>query len=193
MFGLLYELACPIATEGELVSLSIYRWSSPQLATTEVHLASEGSGFTRALFAVSTDCGSGVDWAIVKRAGVCISQTGSASVAACNSGVRDEGRMSSTSSMMRSYAVGSTFGGNGEPPSWCAGNCSGVTKAKRVLKASAWKIKKEFFWDFLIGRIFFNRGLWKKNPRERLRSLGWNVCKLKDWKSGIVRESIDVS
>ena len=54
----------------------------------------------------------------MKRAGVCISQTGSATVGASTSGVRGDGKMSSTSSIMSSYAVGSTFGGIGEPPSW---------------------------------------------------------------------------
>ena len=39
------ELCGPTGTEGELVSLSIYRWSSPEL---EEEVAGEGSGFTRA-------------------------------------------------------------------------------------------------------------------------------------------------
>ena len=56
--------------------------------------------------------------AIVKSEGVCISQTGLGIVGAGTSGVRDDGRMSSSSSMMRSYAVGLTFGGIGEPFSW---------------------------------------------------------------------------
>ena len=37
----------------------------------------EGSGLTRVYISVSTDCGCGDDCAIVKRAGVCIPQTGS--------------------------------------------------------------------------------------------------------------------
>ena len=84
-------------------------------------MAGEGSGFTRAYFAVSTDCGCGEDWAIAMRAGVCISQTGSGTVGAITSGVRGAVKMSLTSSMMRSYAVGLTFGGIGERSSWWVG------------------------------------------------------------------------
>ena len=54
----------------------------------------------------------------MKREGVCISQTGSGTVGASTNGVRGDGKMTSTSSMMRFYAVGSTFGGITEPPSW---------------------------------------------------------------------------
>ena len=39
------ELCGPTGTDGELVSLSEYRWSSPEL---EEEVAGEGSGFTRA-------------------------------------------------------------------------------------------------------------------------------------------------
>ena len=54
--------------------------------------------------------------AIVKRAGVCISQTGSGTGGGSTNGMGGEGRMSPTSSMMRLYAVALTFGGIGEPP-----------------------------------------------------------------------------
>ena len=94
-------------------------------------MAGEGSGFTRAKFAVSTDCGYGENWAIVKRAGVCILQTGSGTVGASISGVRGEGRMSLTSSMTTSYAVGWTFGGIGEPPSWWVGTAVELLKQNR--------------------------------------------------------------
>ena len=67
---------------------------------------------------MSTDSGCGEVCTILKRAVVCISQTGSGTVGASTNGVRDDGRISSTSSMIRSYTVGSTFGGIGEPPSW---------------------------------------------------------------------------
>ena len=39
------------------------------------------------------DCGCGEDCAIVKRAGVCISQTGSGTVGTSTSGVRGGGRI----------------------------------------------------------------------------------------------------
>ena len=45
-------------TEGELVSLSIYRWCLPE---EEEEVAGEASGFISALFAVSTDCVCGED------------------------------------------------------------------------------------------------------------------------------------
>ena len=52
-------------------------------------------------------------------------------------GMSGEGRMSSTSSMMKSYAVGSTFGGFGEPSS-CAVVVTAVESLKqKVLKTSA--------------------------------------------------------
>ena len=104
----------------------------------EVHLSSRKRWWVKAVgspahnFAVSTDCGCGEDWAIMKRAGVCILQTGSGTVGASTSGVRGEGGMWSTSSMMRSYAVGSTFGGIGEPPSWWMGIAVELLKQKKV-------------------------------------------------------------
>ena len=119
------ELGGPTAVEGELVFLSIYRWSSPEL---EEEVAGEGSGFTRAFLAVSTDCGYGEDCSIVKSAAVCIPHSGSGIGGGSTNGVRGEGKMSSTSSMMWSYAFGSTFGGIGELPSPGCGNCSRVTK-----------------------------------------------------------------
>ena len=67
--------------------------------------------------AKSTDCGSGEAWANVNRAGVCNSQTGSGTGRSSNRGVSGDGRMPSTSSIIRSYAVGSAFGGMVEPPS----------------------------------------------------------------------------
>ena len=95
-------------------------------------MAGEGSWFTRAKLAVSTDCGYGEDCTIVKRAGVCFLQTGSVTVGASSNGVRGDGRMSSTSSMMRSYDVGSTFRGIGEPPSWWVGTAVELLKQKCV-------------------------------------------------------------
>ena len=49
--------------------------------------------------------------------GVCLSHTGSGTGLGSIKGVSGEGKMSSTSSMMRSFAVESTFVGIGEPPS----------------------------------------------------------------------------
>ena len=66
---------------------------------------------------MSKDCGSGEAWAIVNRAGVFISHTSSGSGGGSTNDVSGEGRMLSTSSIIRSYAVGSIFGGTGEPPS----------------------------------------------------------------------------
>ena len=70
--------------------------------------------------------------AIVKKAGVCISQIGWGTVGANTSGVRGDGKMSSTSSMMRLYAVGSKFGGIVEPPSWWVGTAVELRKQKSV-------------------------------------------------------------
>ena len=47
----------------------------------------------------------------MKRASVCISHTGSGTGSGSTKGVSGEGRMSSTSSMMRSHAVGSRIEG----------------------------------------------------------------------------------
>ena len=57
----------------------------------------------------------------MKRAGVCILQFGFGTGGGSTNGVRGEGRMFSTSSMMRSYAVGSKLGGIGETPSCVVG------------------------------------------------------------------------
>ena len=43
----------------------------------EEEVAGEGSGFTHAWAVESTDFGCGEAWAIAKRAGICISHTGS--------------------------------------------------------------------------------------------------------------------
>ena len=53
----------------------------------------------------------------MKRASVCISQIGSGTGGGCTKGARREGRKSSSSSMVRLYAVGATFGGIAEAPS----------------------------------------------------------------------------
>ena len=62
---------------GDLVLLSLNKRSSRD---DEEKVAGEGSGFSRELVAVSTGCGCGENCAIVKRASVCISQTGSVTV-----------------------------------------------------------------------------------------------------------------
>ena len=70
-------------------------------------------------------------------AGVCISHTVSGTGWGSTKGVSGEGRMSSTSRMMMSYAVGSEFGEIGEPP------CSAVVVTaveslkQKVLNTSA--------------------------------------------------------
>ncbi|XP_075248359.1 uncharacterized protein LOC142341319 [Convolutriloba macropyga] len=83
----------------------------------EEEVAGECRGFTREWLTASTHCGCDDAWAIVKRAGVCISQTGSGTGWANTSSMRYEERMSSTSSMMKSYSVASAFEGIGHPPS----------------------------------------------------------------------------
>ena len=79
---------------------------------------------------MDTDCGCGEDLAILKRAGVCISHTGSGTGRGSTNCVRGEGRMSSTSSIMRSYAVGLTFGGISEPP-FCVTGVTAVESLKQ--------------------------------------------------------------
>ena len=56
---------------------------------------------------------------IVKRAGVCITHIGWCTGGGSTNVVSCKGQMSSSSSIMRSHAVGSTFGGIGQPLS-CA-------------------------------------------------------------------------
>ena len=57
----------------------------------------------------------------MKRAGVCILHTGSGTGWGSPNVLSGERKMSLTCSIMRSYAVGSTFGGIGEPPSCAMG------------------------------------------------------------------------
>ena len=57
----------------------------------------------------------------MKKAGVCILHSDSGTGWGSTNGVRGQGKMSSMSSIMRSYAVGSTIGGTGEPPSCAIG------------------------------------------------------------------------
>ena len=88
----------------------MYRCSSP-------YDEEEVARLTRAQMAESTDCGCEEAWDIVKRAGICIWHTGSGIRGGSIKGVSGYGKkMLSTSSIIRSYARGSTFGGIGEPP-----------------------------------------------------------------------------
>ena len=81
-----------VAAFEELVSLPINSNYSPE---EEEEVVGRGTGFTREMLAVFTDCGFGHAWANGKRAVVCISQTGSGIGGTYTSGVRVEGRVSS--------------------------------------------------------------------------------------------------
>ena len=95
------------------MSLSIHKFSSPD---EEEEVAGDGDGFTHAWVTASRDCGCGEAWTIVKRAGVLTLHTGSGTGGGSTKGVRGEGGMSSTSSIMRLYAVGSPSERRGDPP-----------------------------------------------------------------------------
>ena len=116
------------------MSLSIYKWNSPD---EEEEVPGEGSGFSRAWVTESTDCGCGESWPIMKRTVDCILHTGSGTGGGSTKSVRGEGRMSKTSRIMRSYAVGSTLGGIGDPPS-CVPLVKAVGSPKQIKALSTW-------------------------------------------------------
>ena len=86
----------------------------------------------------------------MKRAGVCISQTGSGIWGGSTKVVNGEGRVSSTCSMMRSYDVGSTFGGTGEPPPLELRLSCGVAETNLVSNTTTRKIQDEILREFMV-------------------------------------------
>ena len=108
--------------------VALYKCNSPD---EEEEVAGEGSRLTRACVVESTDRDCGEAWAIVKRAGVCISHTSSGTGGGSTKGVRQEGRMLSTSSIVRSHAVGSTFGGLDDPTS-CVNEVTAVVLLEQI-------------------------------------------------------------
>ena len=98
----------PTVAVGELVSLPMNNGSS---LDNEEEVAGENSGLSCEHIAASTDYDCRDSWTIVKRAGVCISQTGSVTGGGNTKGVNSEGRMLSISSTIRSHSFGSTLGG----------------------------------------------------------------------------------